>query len=186
LQEGIDVIRDKDKVEIVDINISLDAKQGLKAHNDVRVEVFDKALRWSNRLQKDAQDYANILANSGKFEHDPKNREKDYGENLYASININGKIPTFKDAVDNWAVEERYYNYSDNSCSVDASNTDIVDITTYNTCGHYTQIIWKSTSLLGCAKAKYKTGDLKDGYIIVCKYSSPGNIEFNGRALKPY
>ncbi len=187
LQEGIDVIRGKDTIEdIVDIDVGLDAKQGLEAHNDIRAEVFDKALGWSNKLQNDAQDYANILADSGKFEHDPKNIDKDYGENLYASININGKIPTFKEATDNWAVEKQFYNYDDNSCSVDADNTVQVGITVYNTCGHYTQIVWKSSSLVGCAKAQYKTGDLKDGYVIVCKYSSPGNIIFNGTALKPY
>ncbi len=183
--KGVDLIKDKENIE-VDIDLDTDVSQGLEAHNSIRDRFFDKALSWSAKLQKDAQDYANKLANSGKFEHDPKNIDKNYGENLYASVSGKSKIPTFKDAVENWAVEERYYNYSDNSCSVDAGNTDKVNLTTYNTCGHYTQIIWKSTSYLGCAKAKYKTGELKDGYIIVCKYSSPGNIVFNGTALKPY
>ncbi len=189
LQEGIDVIRDKDKVEDVKVYIdrSLDVELGLERHNEIREVVFyNKPLSWSDDLERDAQSYANTLAQSGKFEHDLKNKSNEYGENLYATVNYNGEIPTFEEAVDNWSVEEQFYSYSDNSCSVDAENTIQVGITKYDTCGHYTQIIWKSTSLVGCAKAQYKTGDLKDGYVIVCKYSSPGNIVFNGAPLKPY
>jgi pathogenesis-related protein 1 len=188
LQEGIDVIRDKDKAEdVVDIDRGLDIELGLERHNEIREVVFDnKPLFWSDDLAKDAQSYADTLAQSGEFEHDVKNESNEYGENLYAVVNSNGEIPTFEEAVDNWYVEEQFYRYSDNSCSVDADNTQTVGLTTYHTCGHYTQIVWKDTSLIGCAKAKYIMGDLKDGYVIVCKYSTPGNIIFNGTAQKPY
>ncbi len=183
LQEGVDK-------DVVDIDRGLDIELGLERHNEIREVVFDnKPLSWSDDLERDAKSYADTLANSGDFVHDPKNidgYDREYGENLYASVNHNGEIPTFEEATDNWQVEEQFYNYGDNSCSVDADNTVQVGITVYDTCGHYTQIVWKDTSLIGCAKAQYKTGGLKDGYVIVCKYSSPGNIVFNGTALKPY
>lgn len=189
LQEGIDIVRDKDKVkdEVVDIDRGLDINLGLERHNEIREVVFiGSPLSWSDVLEADAQSYADTLAESGEFVHDPKNEEREYGENLYTSKSVDDDIPTFEEAVDNWAVEWRYYNHSDNSCSVDESNTQVVGLTTYDTCGHYTQIVWKNTSQVGCAKAQYKTGDIKDGYVIVCKYASPGNVVFNDEPLKPY
>lgn len=170
------------------IDQASDEQAALERHNAIRAEVFTgSALLWSDQAAADAQSYADTLAASGAFEHDPKNSSGydngPYGENLYAST-----VPgiTMEDAVDNWYVELDFYDYSSNSCSVDAENTITVDITTYNTCGHYTQLVWKETTYVGCAKAQYQTGTLKDGYVVVCKYKDPGNVIFNGVELKPY
>ena len=59
----------------------------LKLHNEKRNIYFhDSNLTYSTKLEALAQEYANILANNGKFIHDIKNNHNnDYGENLYAS-----------------------------------------------------------------------------------------------------
>jgi pathogenesis-related protein 1 len=68
--------------------------------------------------------------------------------------------------------EKAYYNHENNSCTEGKS------------CGHYTQMVWKDTSKLGCAKAQYGANSrfYPNGWVIVCKYQTVGN--FNGQS--PY
>ena len=39
--------------------------------------------------------------------------------------------------------------------------------------GHFTQMVWKTTTEIGCAVGKRK--DIP-GYIVVCRYNPPGNV----------
>ncbi|MEP2023182.1 CAP domain-containing protein, partial [Reichenbachiella sp.] len=67
--------------------------------------------------------------------------------------------------VDSWGAEKQNYDYKKNKCE------------TGKICGHYTQIVWKNTTEIGCAKT------LCDGSVIwICNYNPPGN--FVGQ--KPY
>lgn len=140
----------------------------LDVHNDTRAEVgVNNELTWSDTIALDAQSYADTMANSGAWEHDPKNRDGytngSYGENLYTST----AKPTFAVATQAWVDEKQYYSYGevgDESTCVDGEM-----------CGHYTQVIWKNTTEVGCASSQYKTGQFKDWYIVVCKYQTPGN-----------
>jgi pathogenesis-related protein 1 len=124
-------------------------------HNAIRAEVFDKSkVVWSNVVATSAQEYANYLASTGQLEHDTTDG---YGENLYLS--------TFKasylDAINCWYKEKSDYHYNSNSCN--------------DTCGHYTQLVWKDTTEIGCGKAIYTTGIHKNNTVIVCRYNPPGN-----------
>ncbi|CAN1284637.1 Pathogenesis-related protein PRB1-3 [Linum perenne] len=40
-------------------------------------------------------------------------------------------------------------------------------------CGHYTQVVWRRTTTIGCAKAACSSGY---GTFVVCSYSPRGNI----------
>ncbi|CAK9327998.1 unnamed protein product [Citrullus colocynthis] len=42
----------------------------------------------------------------------------------------------------------------------------------HSVCGHYTQVVWKDSIRIGCAKANCRTG----GAFIVCNYDPHGNI----------
>ncbi len=181
LQNSIDDALGKDDDQVSTIDQATDEANGLNRHNEIRAEVFTgSALAWSDQVAADAQSYANTLAANGKFEHDGASYSNGpYGENLYASLQPSGAIVTYEEAVESWYVEKDFYDYANNSCSVDESNTITVDNLEYNTCGHYTQIVWKDTNYVGCARAKYTAGDLKDGYVIVCKYKIQGNIAGN-------
>ncbi len=156
----------------IENNISISGQEDalILAHNVARHEEgVTHDLVWDNTLTQDAQSYANTLANSGAWEHDPKNHDGysngPYGENLYAST----AKPTLEDAADAWIKEKRDYHYG-----------KVGDPSTCNEgaiCGHYTQVMWKETSQVGCAIAKYKTGNMKNWYVVVCKYKTPGNYE---------
>ena len=151
----------------------IEQSEMLATHNQFRIEVNIPKLKWSSSLAKTAQAYANKLATTGgcRLAHSGKHG---VGENLYWASPItqtvtssNGETKTsFKpqdivasSVVEAWANEKRDYEYSTNTCSAD------------KVCGHYTQLIWKSTMRVGCAKAM--CGDRSQ--VWVCHYSPPGN-----------
>jgi pathogenesis-related protein 1 len=127
-----------------------------KRHNEIRSEVFTGAkMIWSSSIANSAQKYAHYLASSGKFDHD---RNSGYGENLYtASVDVG-----YVEAINSWYAEKSSYNYSSNRC-------------TDGECRHYTQMIWKKSTELGCGKSTYKRGRYKGWSVIVCRYAPAGN-----------
>jgi pathogenesis-related protein 1 len=144
---------------------SQEIKEGLKLMNQLRAEVKISPLRWSEKLARNAQAWAEKLANSGQFKHSETHGK--YGENIFVAW---GKRPvTLKDAVLTWGAEKVDYLggaiRSKNYCKPGKM------------CGHYTQIVWKTTTEVGCGKAIHKGRTY-----IVCQFAPPGN--YLGR--KPY
>ncbi|KAJ3700413.1 hypothetical protein LUZ61_004118 [Rhynchospora tenuis] len=80
-----------------------------------------------------------------------------YGENLAWS---SGKDYSTTDAVKSWVNEKDNYDYSTNTC-VEGQQ-----------CGHYTQVVWRKSVKLGCAKVAC---DNDAGTFIICNYDPPGN-----------
>ncbi|WP_462252538.1 CAP domain-containing protein [Ekhidna sp.] len=126
----------------------------LERHNYWRADVgVDQKLVWSEEMAALAADWAKQLKqmNCG-WEHRPNN---DYGENLFK-----GTAGAFdaKYVVDAWASEKADYSYKRNKCRPGKM------------CGHYTQIIWETTTKVGCAKIECNGMD-----IWVCNYDPSGN-----------
>ena len=121
-------------------------------HNLYRKTVGCPPVRWSDTLELYAQKQADLIA-----EH-PYSADIDdfYGINIYRSAHE----PTAKEAISNWAKNQRYYHGD----TITAKNVMIF--------GHYTQIIWKETISIGCGMAKTAGGM----YILVCLYNPKGNI----------
>ena len=58
----------------INISVSTEIQDALDAHNSVREAVgVSSDLVWDETVAKDAQSYADELALSGAWEHDPKN-----------------------------------------------------------------------------------------------------------------
>ena len=140
------------------------------AHNRVRSKHNLPPLAWSDSLASYAQEWANQLADAKgcQMEHRPNGGQfkQLHGENLYwASPKIwsdgrrEAQDISINDVVGSWASEEKDYNYSNNSCAPGKQ------------CGHYTQIVWKSTTAVGCAVKQ--CGD--SAQLWVCNYSPAGN-----------
>ena len=83
------------------------------------------------------------------------------GENLatgYANVTA---------AVDAWGNERADYSFK-------GTETGFSEQT-----GHFTQLVWKSTNSVGCAAVNCSasnTGDITNGYYLVCEYYPAGNI----------
>ena len=106
---------------------------------------------WSAQLAGTAQAWADHLIATGAFAHRPNDP---YGENLYAII---GGTASAQDVVSAWSGEASSYDLRTNACS--------------GMCGHYTQIVWRTTRRVGCAVAS--NGQRQ---VWVCNYDPPGNI----------
>ena len=124
----------------------------LAAHNRVRAGVGVPPLEWSPQLAAVARQWANELATSGKFAHRPKSR---YGENLFE---MSGARATPADVVAAWADESKDFDAPRNACR------------TGKVCGHYTQLVWRNTTKVGCGVARRGPRE-----IWVCNYDPPGN-----------
>jgi hypothetical protein len=89
------------------------------------------------------------------------------GENLYYSA---GSVPTPTTAVASWESESTAYTY--------AAIGDPVN--NFAAIGHYTQLVWANTSLIGCGVTHCTTNTPFPGFpewdFIVCRYSPPGNF----------
>jgi len=58
-----------------------------------------------------------------------------------------------------WGGEKQHYDHASNTCAGGKM------------CGHYTQVVWKTTREIGCAKAVCSD----HAQIWVCHYAPPGN-----------
>jgi pathogenesis-related protein 1 len=127
------------------------AHEMLAAHNSVRSRHGVPPLRWSDELARYAQKWANSLIARGEFSH---HRNPQYGENLFEIL---GGSMTAHEVVSAWAAEGKNYNYRTNTCSA--------------RCGHYTQVVWRDTKLVGCGMARDRQRE-----VWVCDYEPHGNI----------
>ncbi|KAL5699283.1 hypothetical protein ACHQM5_030211 [Ranunculus cassubicifolius] len=122
-------------------------------HNRVRAKLGLRPLQWSEKLANFAKSYANQRKKDCALRHSNTN----YGENIFWG---SGKDWRPSDAVTAWADEKKYYNYKLNSC---LQKED---------CLHYTQIVWKESLRVGCARVICNSGDT----FITCNYDPHGNV----------
>jgi pathogenesis-related protein 1 len=147
--------------------LDLNKDEMVAAHNRWRKTVGAPPLTYSAELAKSAQAWANHLKQSNQCKMQHSKPDGNYGENLYWASAIewsNGRREqqtiTPQQVVDSWGNERADYNYKTNTC------------TKGKMCGHYTQVVWKSTTTVGCAMAVCK--DSRE-QVWVCRYQPPGN-----------
>ncbi|KAJ7942883.1 Pathogenesis-related protein 1 [Quillaja saponaria] len=131
----------------------------VNAHNVARAQVGVPPLAWDDTIVGFARDYANQHVDDCQLVH--SSGAGKYGENLAGSTgDLNGT-----NAVEMWVSERENYDYNSDSC-------------VGGECRHYTQVVWRDSVRLGCAKVRCNNG----GTFIGCNYDPPGN--FLGQ--KPY
>ncbi|KAI4377672.1 hypothetical protein MLD38_015261 [Melastoma candidum] len=127
--------------------------QFLQPHNAARAALGMPPLTWDPHLARYAQSWAGQRRNDCALEHS----DGPHGENIFWGSGM-GWNPG--QAVAAWVSERKWYNYWSNTCAGGRM------------CGHYTQIVWRSTARLGCAVA---TCSGNGGTFMVCEYDPPGN-----------
>uniref|UniRef100_A0A671VSM2 Cysteine rich secretory protein 3 n=1 Tax=Sparus aurata TaxID=8175 RepID=A0A671VSM2_SPAAU len=131
-------------------------------HNALRRGVQPTAsnmleMKWSNEAAANAQEWANTCS----MNHSPAT--SGCGENLYMSSYKN----TWSNAIQSWYDEVVDFQYG-----VGSTNGGVV--------GHYTQVVWYRSNLVGCALARCPNAQYE--YFYVCHYCPPGNYQL----ARPY
>ncbi|SOB81088.1 Cysteine-rich secretory protein family protein [Sphingomonas guangdongensis] len=144
-----------------DLTVNLDARL-LAAHNRERTASGLPPLDWNPALAASATRWADRLAATGAFHHyspDPRDRDPQ-GENLWAGTR-GAFAPEAMVAA--WAAEKRHYRPAAIPFASKTGNFDDV--------GHYTQLMWRRSTAVGCALARGRVED-----VLVCRYSEGGNV----------
>jgi hypothetical protein len=130
----------------------------LAAQNKYRAELGEAPLVWSDKLAESAQSWAQHLASDvHAMQH---SGAIDTGENLatwpagHASLTRLVKL---------WGDEKKYF--------IDASFPDVSSTGDWKTVAHYSQLVWRRTTEVGCGLA---TGGGQD--YLVCQYNPMGNF----------
>jgi uncharacterized protein YkwD len=133
----------------------------LDSHNAARAALGEQPLTWDDRLSADAQTYADTLARTHRFQHEtqPVDSSRE-GENLFTGTR---GAYTYGEMVGLWIAERRDFVPAVTPHFSRTGNPEVV--------AHYTQIVWRNTTRLGCALASNSTDDY-----LVCRYSPPGNV----------
>jgi pathogenesis-related protein 1 len=137
------------------------------AHNRVRARVGVPPLNWNPRLAEVAQRWADACVDRqpprGMIDHST-GESPDFpgplGENLHATT---GPVVDPVEAVEGWAAEAKDFDPQRNTCRAGAM------------CGHYTQVVWRTTREVGCATSHCPRLAYRSS--LVCNYFPAGNWE---------
>ncbi|XAR66673.1 hypothetical protein NMG60_11012979 [Bertholletia excelsa] len=133
--------------------------QFLAPQNAARSALRLRPLIWDQRLAR----YARRYANQRRLDCALRHSDGPYGENIFWGSGF-GWTPAQAAAA--WVSERKWYDYGSNSCEGGQE------------CGHYTQVVWRSTRRVGCARVTCFGGR---GVFMTCNYDPPGTI--SGRSL---
>jgi pathogenesis-related protein 1 len=142
----------------------------LSMHNNYRQMHNVAALTWDVTMAARAQSHAQTC----QWGHQDKGTKIPIGQNIYASTKGDTAA---QDAMKAWYDEIRLYNFDNGVFSMAT--------------GHFTALVWKATSKLGCGVATCTNGlgGIGSGSwtYVVCDYSTPGNVvgQFKQNVLRP-
>ncbi len=129
-----------------------------RLHNAVRAQIPVPPLTWDPNLAAIAQAYAEKCV----YQH---SHAPNLGENIAANFPTNRPV---SEPFKLWADEKADYDYATNTCKG-------------MQCGHYTQIVWKTTKAVGCGVAvctanwPFAGKAMPTWEFWVCNFSPPGN-----------
>jgi pathogenesis-related protein 1 len=122
-------------------------------HNKERKLLNIPNLTWNEEIALYAEEWALQLAEEDNSIH--HRSEDNYGENISW---ISSMPDDISEGVAMWNEEKVYFKYK--PIGNDWAKS-----------GHYTQVIWKNTTQVGCGCAVSKSG----AFFFVCNYDPPGN-----------
>ncbi|KIM40397.1 hypothetical protein M413DRAFT_73815, partial [Hebeloma cylindrosporum] len=136
--------------------------QVVTSHNKYRTQYGASPVTWNSALYSSTLSYGQSCKFSHRHEQLSFCR---YGENLYAGTGDVG----INDALQAWMGEACKWSFlRDNNPGFSSST------------GHFTQVVWKSTTEVSCAIADCPAGTIFPGdasKFIICRYTPPGNVQ---------
>jgi hypothetical protein len=138
------------------------AERLLEAHNRERALVGAAPLQWDSELAAHAASYGPTLAGLRRLVHSPREGRPRERENL--AMAWHGTL-TPEQMVDLWSREKGLLQPGSYRFPAVSRTGEWEDI------AHYTQMVWPTTTRVGCAIFA------ADWDYLICRYSPPGNID---------
>jgi Cysteine-rich secretory protein family len=136
----------------------------LAIHNRERAATGARPLVWDGRLAAAAAAYGPALERLGRLAHSPPAMRAGQGENLWMGTRDAYEL---EEMAGGWVAEKALFRPG--VFPAVSSSRQWSDV------GHYTQMIWKGTTRLGCAVHKGRSWDF-----LICRYTPPGNVVGQG------
>jgi hypothetical protein len=132
----------------------------LRAHNRERAAVGAPPLEWDQTLADHAASYGPVLASLGHLVHSPREGRPGERENL--AMAWHGTMSP-EELVGMWSKERQLLEPGSYLFPGTSRTGNWEDI------AHYTQMVWPTTTHVGCAIYS------ADWDYLICRYSPPGN-----------
>ncbi len=133
----------------------------LATHNRERASYGSAPLRWDPKLAIAAASYGPALSAMGRLQHSSRVNRPGQAENLW--MGTRGSYPP-EAMVGAWIGEKRYFR--------PGIFPNVSSSANWQDVGHFTQLVWKETTYVGCAVHR----DARWDYLI-CRYSPKGNVD---------
>ncbi len=136
------------------------AQRLLAAHNRERAALGLPPLTWSASLADEARQWSQVLASKNEFAHAPDAVRHEHGENL------------FMGTAGAYAPEAMIGDFISEKADFRPGRfPDVARDGEWENVGHYTQLIWRGTTEVGCAVVSAKGWDY-----LTCRYAPAGNV----------
>jgi hypothetical protein len=135
-------------------------KRLLAIHNRERSATGAPPLVWDSNLAAAASAYGPALIARGSLAHSEPASRLGQGENLW--MGTRGAY-SLDEMAGSWADEKALFR--------PGIFPDVSTSTKWSDVGHYTQMIWRGTTRVGCALRRSARWDY-----LICRYSPPGNV----------
>jgi len=129
-------------------------------HNQQRAAAGVRPITWDPGLAAAADAYATQLARTRRWGHSPTATRPGQGENLWMGTRGAFSVDAM---IGSWAGEGRMFRPGTFPTVSRTGNWGDV--------GHYTQMVWRGTTRVGCAVRS----SARDDYL-VCRYAPAGNV----------
>lgn len=157
------------------LDLSAFRNSALAKHNTYRSTHHSPNLTLDNSLNSGSQAHAESLLSTGQMVHSSDSKNYHLGENLFYFQGPTVDAATVANkAVDAWYQEAANYDYNNPGFTLET--------------GHFTQVVWKSTTAIGCGVASGPSGyPGMFKYYVVCQFAPAGNVygAYPGNVLKP-
>jgi len=157
----------------------------VERHNAARATVDSatplRPITWNTDVALYAQAWAEMVCGNPRLRPLPQLNGMRLGENFYAGFGILDGGQPATEAMNGWLAERECWTYG-TFMSGDVCDTTCINDMHSNTCGNYTQIVWRDTKQVGCGIATCDGGSGSQEAIVVCDYAPGGNLI----GTKPY
>ncbi|OBT65412.1 hypothetical protein VE03_06103 [Pseudogymnoascus sp. 23342-1-I1] len=157
-------------------------------HNVHRTNHSAPALTYDDTLAG----YAAQVAKTCVFKHDTTPGNGGYGQNLAQSGSSGDEKSRDPATIPGGAISNQWYNGELGLFEPSMYGQDDPDMSNFSGWGHFSQVVWKDTTAVGCA-TQFCDSDSEmftapfSGWYTVCNYGNPGNVggQYGSNVLKP-